>query len=173
MSRSGSVAAMALLLMLSACASAPPAPTPVAVAFDPAAMMATIDQAGVADSRELVVRPLTDGHMEGLKEQLGDLRAPDHLAATAQQLDRALESHPDDAELLQSRAENAILQRDLATAERMARRAAAAGAQAGPHCRRHWETVVQVLHAGAADGDAIAAAQASRDACTVAAPPRY
>lgn len=172
MSRSGSGAAMALLL-LSACASAPPAPTPVAATFDPAAMIAAIDHAGVADSRELVVRPLTDGHMDGLKQELGDLRAPDRLAITGQQLELALDTHPDDAELLQARAENAILQRDLATAERMARRAAAVGAQAGPHCRRHWETVVQVLHANPADGDALAEAEASRDACTVAAPPRY
>ncbi|WP_222565173.1 hypothetical protein [Novilysobacter antarcticus] len=173
MTRSGSAAAMALVLMLSACASAPPDPLPVAAAFDPAAMMAAIDQAGVADSRELVVRPLTDGRIAGVKEDLGDVRAPERLLETGQQLDRALESHPDDAELLQSRAENAILQRDLATAERMARRAAAAGAQAGPHCRRHWETVVQVLQARGADGDALATAKASLDACTVAAPPRY
>jgi len=172
MSRSGSGAALALLL-LSACASAPPAPTPVAATFDPAAMIAAIDQAGVADSRELVVRPLSDGRMDGLKQELGDLRAPDRLALTGQQLELALETHPDDAELLQARAENAILQRDLATAEHMGRRAAAVGAQAGPHCRRHWQTVVQVLLARAWDGDALAEAEASRNACTVAAPPRY
>lgn len=169
--RSG--AAMILLSLLVACASAPPRAPPVAASFDHAAMIAAIDQAGVADSRELVVRPLTDGRTAGLQEGLGDLRAPDRLDATAELLDRALEAHPDDAYLLQARAENAIMQHDLPTAERLARSAAAAGAQAGPHCRRHWETVVQVLHAGAADGDALASAQSNRDACTVAAPPRY
>lgn len=173
MTRSRSGAAIALLPLLAGCASAPRVPTPVDATFDPLAMIAAIDQAGVADSRELVVRPLTDGRTDGLKQAPGDLRAPDRLVETAQQLDLALEAHPDDAELLQARAENAILQGDLATAERMARRAAAAGAQAGPHCRRHWEAVVQVLHARAVDVDALAEAQGSRDACTVAAPPRY
>ncbi|QOY62339.1 hypothetical protein INQ40_10580 [Lysobacter sp. H21R4] len=167
-------AAAALLCLLAGCTFAPlvPAP-PVAADFDPAAMIAAIDQAGIAESRELVVRPLSNGNIGGLKEDLGDLRAPDRLEENAQQLDLALDTHPDDAELLQARAENAILQRDLATAEDMARRAAAVGAQAGPHCRRHRETVVQVLLARAPDGDALAEAEALRDACTVAAPPRY
>ena len=167
---SGAVAMLASVL--AACASVP-APAPAAPLFDPTPIMAAIEEAGVATSRELVVRPLTDPGSAAAHGDAAKLSAQGRPAEASAMLDRALESRPDDAFLLQARAENAIVQGDLPSAERFARRAAAAGAAAGPHCRRHWETVVQVLAVQAAEDAVLASARASRDACTVAAPPRY
>lgn len=168
--RSATVAIVASLL--AACASAPSS-QPAAPAFDPAPMLAAIQQAGVSDSRELVVNPLADARTAGLHEDVAALYRQGRLAEMATLLDDALETLPDDPYLLQVRAESALQQGDLTAAESFARRAAAAGSQAGPNCRRHWETVVQAVAAQSLDGDALAAAKTSRDACTVAAPPRY
>lgn len=162
-----------LASVLAACASAPSPPPPAAPPYDPAPIIAAINQAAVADGRELVVRPLTDAASGGVQQDVAGLHAQGRLEEAAVALDAALEASPDDPVLLQARAENAVLQGDLGGAERFARRATAAGAQAGPQCRRHWETVVQVLAVEAADDAALAAARGSRDACTVAAPPRY
>lgn len=168
--RSAPVAIIASLL--AACASAPSS-QPATPAFDPAPMIAAIQQAGAPDSRELVVSPLADARTVGLHEDVAALYRQGRMAEMATMVDDALETLPDDPYLLQVRAESALLQGDLPAAERFARRAAAVGSQAGPNCRRHWETVAQIIAAQSPDGDALTSARASRDACTVAAPPRY
>ena len=169
-----SVAVAILALALAACASTPTPPlAPAAPSYDAASIIAAIERAGVAASRELLVRPLTDPAIAGALEDAAGLQVQGRLVEAATALDAASKSHPDDPFLLQARAENAILQGDLRGAERFARLAAAAGAAAGPHCRRHWETVVQVLAVQAVDEEWLAGARASRDACTVAAPPRF
>lgn len=167
-----SVALTIFASLLAACASAPP-PQAAEPAFDPAPMIAAIQQASTSNDRELVVSPLADAQTAGVHADVAALREQGDPAETAALLDNALESLPDDPYLLQARAENAVMQGDLAGAERFARRAAEAGTQAGPHCRRHWETVVQVLSVQSAEGGVLASAQANRDACTVVAPPRY
>jgi hypothetical protein len=73
---------------------------------------------------------------------------------------------------LQERAEAALLLKDSATAEALARRAYALGAKVGPLCRRHWTTVRQArLLAGDAAGAAQALTQV--EACKVAGPNRF
>ncbi len=161
-----------LASVLAACASTPPS-TPAAPSFDPAPIMAAIDQAAAPVGRELVVKPLVDSGSDGAREDAAGLQAQGRLKEAETTLDDALSTRPDDAVLLQARAENAVLRGDLAAAERFARRATAAGAQAGPQCRRHWETLVQVLAVQGTEDAGLAAARGSRDACTVAAPPRY
>ena len=79
---------------------------------------------------------------------------------------------PDDPALLQERAEAALLANDFATAARFAQRAWELGARVGPLCRRHQETLRQ-LRLASGDTAGACAAQAQREACTVAGPARY
>lgn len=171
----------AMLSLLAACASTPPVPQ---LDFDAVAAVAAIRAAGTADGSELVIRPLGDRQVEDLREQATALQAQGRHADAAATLDQALAISPDDPALLQERAEAALLLHDLDSAERLARRAIAIGTEVGPQCRRHWETIVQVLAVWPSTGPDPASSQATpaasvaearrqRDACTVAAPPRY
>lgn len=181
------LSAAVLLAWLAACASTPPVEQ--APAFDAAAAVAAIRAAGSSSAKELVIRPLGSNGVEDLRDQSTRLEAEGRYADAAAVLDQALAISPDDPVLLQERAEAALLLHDLDTAERLARQAAATGTEVGPQCRRHWETVAQVLALRAppepaADGSAspqpqpatsaaVVEARRQRDACTVAAPPRY
>lgn len=159
--------------LLAACRSAPPV-TPSAAHAPMAAdaMVAAIRAAGVGDDTEVAVQPLRDPAVEDLREQAARLEQSHQPAQAAQRLDRALAISPDDPALMQERAEAALLLGDPAGAERLARHAFAVGAQVGPLCRRHWETVRQVRLA-AADAAGANLARAARDACRVAGPNRY
>ena len=180
------------LTLLAACSSTPPAP-PVP-AFDARAAVAAIRATGGAASSELDVQPLRDTQAEDLREDAQRLEREGKVAEAVTALDQALAITPDDPALLQERAEAALLLLQPDSAEQFARRAIELGAQVGPLCRRHWETVAQAEemrghNAPVAGRDeesaARAAAEASarkttidqarqkRDACTVAAPPRY
>lgn len=180
------VAALGLAIVLATgCASGPVAPVaPEPPAFDVAAALAAIEQAGASASDELVVRPLGNPQVQDLRADAGVLQRQGRHDEAATLLDQALAISPDDPALLQERAEAALWLGDLDTAGRLARQAAELGAGVGPLCRRHWETVAQVAQArepagiDPATGRAIAspaaaAARAQRDACTVTPPPRY
>lgn len=180
--------AIAALALLAACASGPDvAPVPP---YDAAAVVAAIRAAGAAGDSELVVNPLGANEVGDLREQAERHIAAQRHAEAAEALDHALRLDPDNPELLQLRAEVALLQRQPAQAGRFAERAIAIGTEVGPLCRRHWETVAQVrtilapppATSGTVEAGATAAAKAAstaaearrqRDACTVAAPPRY
>lgn len=170
-----------LAALLAACASTPPAPQP---GFDAVAAVAAIRAAGTAGGSELVIQPLGDRQVGDLREQADALQAQGRHADAAAALDQALAISPDDPVLLQERAEAALLLHDIDSAGRLARRAIAIGTEVGPQCRRHWETIVQVLAAQpatardpasgpAAPPPTVDDARRQRDACTVAAPPRY
>ena len=177
------LAALSLAVVVaSGCASAPSEPE--LPAFDAAAALAAIEQAGAAATEELVVRPLGNPQVQDLRADADDLRRQGQAAEAAQRLDQALAISPADPALLQERAEVALLLGDLDLAERLARQGAGLGAGVGPLCRRHWETVAQVAQARAparidpATGAAVVAAtvtdaRSARDACTVTPPPRY
>jgi tetratricopeptide (TPR) repeat protein len=180
------------LMLLAACTSTPPAP--VVPAFDARGAVASIRAAGGAASSELDVQPLRDTQVEDLRADAVRLENQGQYPEAAAALDQALAIRADDPALLQERAEAALLLQQADSAEQFARRAIGLGAQVGPLCRRHWETVAQATelrgHGAPATGRgdqtaAQAAAEASkrraaieqarrkRDACTVAAPPRY
>ena len=171
------------LVLLAACSSTPPAPP--MPAFDARAAVAAVRAAGGSASSELDVQPLRDTQVEDLREDAQRLEREGKVPEAATALDQAL---------LQERAEGALLLQQADSAEQFARRAIGLGAQVGPLCRRHWETVAQATamrgHNPPAAGRgeeaaARVAAEASarkttidqarqkRDACTVAAPPRY
>ena len=184
---------LTLAMLLSACAtpngpgSTPPAATdPVT----PEQRVAAIRAAAGADDRELAVQPLRDPQVEDLREKAGRATAARDYATAADALNQALMIVADDPAVLQERAEVALLQRDYARADTLARRAHQLGSQVGPLCRQHWETIRQVRqhqravlpplparhspevaaqHAAqiATQDAAIAEAERQRDACTV------
>lgn len=163
---------LALAVVLSGCATAPPPAPPTPSGPAPEAMVAAIRAAAGPDAGELLVQPLRDTMVEDLRREAAELERRHLYRASAEALDRAIAINPDDPALLQERAEAAVLLRDLAGAEALARRAFAQGAQVGPLCRRHWATIEQVAIArGEAAG--VAGARTQRDACKVAPPPRY
>ena len=175
MMRSANPVAVLVLLasLLGACSSTPPAPRPVALTTaTPEAMVAAIRASAGHDDSELAVQPLRDPMVEDLRQAATRMEVQGRYTDAAAALDKALAIVPEDPALLQERAEAALLLKDPAGAERLARRADALGARVGPLCRRHWATVRQVrLLAGDAPG--AAGAQTRIDACKVAGPNRF
>ncbi|WP_342317034.1 tetratricopeptide repeat protein [Lysobacter sp. FW306-1B-D06B] len=161
--------------VLAACSTTPPPPP--APTIDPVAAVTAIRASGGAASTELDVQPIRDPQVDDLREDAERFEKAGQYAQAAQALDHALQLNPDDPALLQERAEAALLEKDLAGAERFARQGIERGSKVGPLCRRHWETIAQVRQARAVPvevpGDSVADARRERDACTVAAPVRY
>lgn len=161
--------------LLGACATTTPPPSVAPVSLtspSPETMVAAIRATAGHDDAELAVQPLRDPMIEDLREQAQRLESQKRYQDAAGALDKALALVPDDPALLQERAEAAVLLRDYATAERLARQAYAIGARVGPLCRRHWATIEQTrLVAGDAAG--VASAKAMIDACKVTGPNRF
>jgi len=160
--------------LLGACTTTPPPPAaPVSLTnASPEAMVAAIRATAAHDDAELAVQPLRDPMVDDLREQAKRLEAQQHYQDAAAALDKALALVPEDPALLQERAEAALLLRDDATAERLARQAYALGAKVGPLCRRHWATIQQTrLVAGDAAG--ATSAKAMIDGCKVSGPNRF
>lgn len=169
------VSAMAAAALLVACAAAPApraTPPPELTTATPEAMVAAIRAAATRDQAELSVQPLRDADVEDLRQQAQAAETTQRYPQAAAALDKALALVPDDPALLQERAEAALLMRDPAMAETLARHAYAIGAKVGPLCRRHWATIEQTrLLAGDAAGANWAQAQAA--ACKVTGPNRF
>ncbi|MDR0183427.1 tetratricopeptide repeat protein [Lysobacter arvi] len=163
------------LTALAACTTTPPAPP--APSIDAVAAVRAIRAAGGAASTELDVQPIRDPQVDDLRQDAERLERTGQYAQAIAALDQALQLNPDDPALLQERAEAALLVKDLAGAERFATLGIARGSKVGPLCRRHWETIAQVRQARPipleVPGETVADARRQRDACTVAAPPRY
>lgn len=167
------IAATFAAALLGACTTTPPSVAPVALTnASPEAMVAAIRATATHDDAELAVQPLRDPMVEDLREQAHRLEVQKHYQDAAVALDKALALVPDDPALMQERAETALLLRDYAAAERLARQAYAIGAKVGPLCRRHWATIEQTrLFAG--DGAGAASAKSGIDACRVSGPNRF
>lgn len=189
-----SVATLAVLL--AACGSTPVASTWIGAS--PEQLVSEIRAAGAAMPGELDVQPLRDPMVEDLRVRAARAERAQRYAEAAADLDKALALSPEDPGLLQERAEAAVLEKDLAKAEALARRAFGLGGKVGPLCRRHWMTIRQSLAqhqsrlmqqqaAGHMKGQALAQweqdmakvatdlelARRDQDACTVSPPPRY
>jgi len=135
-------------------------------------MVAIVRAAGAASDTELAVRPLRDPATLDLRQQAAAQQARGAVADSAATLDRALQLAPGDPELLQERAEAALLLGDFATAQAHARRAYQLGSRVGPLCRRHWTTVEQVRLAAGEQLNADSA-RAQVAACNLERPARY
>ncbi len=189
-----SVAALAVLL--AACGSTPVASTWIGAS--PEQLVSEIRAAGAAMPGELDVQPLRDPMVEDLRVRAARAERAQRYAEAAADLDKALALSPEDPGLLQERAEAAVLEKDLAKAEALARRAFGLGGKVGPLCRRHWMTIrqslalqqtrlMQLQNDGRMKGQALAQwqqdmakvatdlelARRDQDACTVSPPPRY
>lgn len=162
--------------MLAACTGAPVREGPAGTGFDPLAAVAVIRAAGNVGN-ELVVTPLGDAQVVDLRALAQRRLEAGDVQAAADSLDEALALTPDDPALLQERAELALLLHDREGARALAGRAVEAGSGVGPYCRRHWETLHQVaLSYATVDPQWMPVAEqarTSREACTVAPPPRY
>lgn len=189
-------AAAVLAALLAACGSTPVASTWIGPS--PEQLVSEIRAAGAAMPGELDVQPLRDPMVEDLRVRAARAERTQRYAEAAADLDKALALSPDDPGLLQERAEAAVLEKDLAKAETLARRAFGLGGKVGPLCRRHWMTIRQSLAqhqsrlmqqqaAGHMKGEVLdrweqdmakvatdlELARRDQDACTVSPPPRY
>jgi len=188
--------AAALSVLLAGCGSAPV--TSTWIGPSPELLVSEIRAVGAAAPGELDVQPLRDPMVEDLRIRAATAERAQRYAEAAADLDKALALSPEDPGLLQERAEAAVLERNLAKAETLARRAFGLGAKVGPLCRRHWMTIRQSLaqrqsglmqqqSGGHMKKQALAQweqdmakvandleiARREQDACTVSPPPRY
>lgn len=173
-SRLRCVAVASVCVMLGGCLSASPPPPPrAAVAVvTPAQRLAAVERAAGVDDTELSVQPLHDAQYEDLRQHAREQRVGGDLTGAIGALDQALQLGASDPELLQERAELALLRQDYDGAERWARQALELGSRTGPLCRRHWATIEQARLARAQTADA-GSAHAQIDSCTVAGIKRY
>ncbi len=163
------------VLALAGCAT-PTSPAPAQpaelTAATPEQMVALIHATAGDGDGELAIQPLRDSKVDGLRKTAQRLQQQRHYADAASTLDEALVIAPDDPDLLQERAEVALLLKDNARAKTLAMHAFELGSKVGPLCRRHWATVEQLeLLAGDAAGATNAKAQVAR--CTVAGVNRF
>jgi tetratricopeptide (TPR) repeat protein len=160
--------------LLAACSLfAPSKPSPTAPAVRPDAdMLGAIHAAGDREKSVIDVNPLREPGVGALQDAALRDQASGQYAAAAGKLDQAIRLSPDSPDLLQDRAEVAILMKDYATAEKLARQSWSIGPKLGPLCARNWQTVVEMrLQAGDAGG--AASARQSLQTCHKAAIPRY
>lgn len=164
---------MACAVFLVGCGSgAPAAPerSKSRAKADVIALVASVREAGV-QGVELEVRPLRDPQVEDLRHRAEAQEAAGELSAAVASLDQALALVPGDPDLLQWKAELALLRRVWSQAETLANQSYQNGPKLGGLCRRNWTTI---HHARRLGGNAEGAELARRqvDACTVAPPVR-
>ncbi len=162
----------AMALALVACSSgAPPAAKGRSSAKpDVVSQVAAVRAAGV-NGNELEVQPLRDPQVEDLRVQAEAQEAKRELKQANATLDRALVLSPGDPDLLQWKAELALLGRAWAAAEQLASDSFQKGPKLGGLCRRNWTTIA-FARQGRGDAAGAAVARGQVDSCTVAPPVR-
>ena len=137
----------------------------------PAEMLAQVRASGKLGN-ELDVQPWRDPQVEDLRLAATAAESRGDVAAADQALQGALGIATDDPDLLQWRAELALLRRDWAQAEQLALRSYEKGPKLGGLCRRNWSTA---QYAREARGDVAGMGQAQQRvaSCAVTPPPRY
>jgi len=162
---------VAVVLLLAACAPLPPAPAPTGPAPPTAAaIVAAVREAGQAGA-ELVVTPLVDAQVKDLRLAAAAAEAAAAFEQADAALAKALNISPDEPDLLQWRAEIAVLRGARAEAEALARRSIELGPKSGPLCRRNW-TLLKLLREGRGEAENVASAAAMLERCTIAPPVR-
>ncbi|HEX5756129.1 MAG TPA: tetratricopeptide repeat protein [Arenimonas sp.] len=165
--------ALLLVTVLAGCASTPDAPprqAKQAKQTPPHELVRAVRAAGVSGV-ELEVQPLRDPQVEDLRNLADSLESAGRFGDADAALQQALALTPDDPELLQWRAELALLQRDWDQAVALANASYVSGPRLGGLCRRNWTTVelVRVQHRDEPSADV---ARKRREQCTVAPPVR-
>jgi hypothetical protein len=160
------------VLLLASCATPPPAP--LAPAGPPPltdAQIVETTRAAGRDGVELVVTPLVDPHVEDLRDRAEAHQAAGKPKKADADLLKALAITPDDPDLLQWRAELAVLRGARGEAEALAKRSIALGPKSGPLCRRNW-TLVKLLRESRGEAENATSAAAMLERCTIAPPVR-
>lgn len=165
--------ALVLAMLLAACASTPePSPRKAKKAkpSPPTELVRAVRAAGESGV-ELEVQPLRDPQVEDLRHLAESLESQGRFREADATLLQALALTPDDPDLLQWRAELALLQRDWDQAVLLANASYVSGPRLGGLCRRNWTTVelVRLQHRDLPSADV---ARQRRDQCTVAPPVR-
>jgi len=160
------------LLALAACSTdaPPPAAGRPATKIDALALVAKVRAAG-ATGNELEVKPLRDPQVEDLRAEAEAYEARGEYPQASAALNKALEITPADPDLLQWKAELALLLRAWAVAEQLAGESYENGPRLGGLCRRNW-TTVQLARQSRGDEQGAEAARRQLDSCTVAPPVR-
>lgn len=160
------------LLALAACSTdaPPPAAGRPAAKVDPVALVATVRAAG-ATGNELEVKPLRDPQVEDLRAEAEAYEARGEYPQASAALNKALEITPADPDLLQWKAELALLLRAWPVAEQLANESFENGPKLGGLCRRNW-TTVQLARESRGDQAGAEVARRQLDGCTVAPPVR-
>lgn len=167
------LAAASAALLLAACTATTPGSGGTAVAtrkVDAAAVVAAVRATG-EHGHELEVQPLRDPQVEDLRARAAELEAAGKPKAAGAILDQALAITPEDPDLLQWKAELALLRRAWMEAEGLANQSYERGPRLGGLCRRNWATIAHAREIRGADA-AAALARKQVDACTVAPPVR-
>jgi Flp pilus assembly protein TadD len=163
------VVALASALVLAACGS-PGGQGGSVRRLGPAQMLAQVRAAGET-GRELDVQPLRDPQVEDLRanaaaaEQRGDFNGADAALLSA------LRISANDPDLLQWRAEMALVRRDWRNAETLALESYTRGPKLGGLCRRNW-TTLQLAREALGDAGNAAIAQQRVGQCAVNPPVR-
>jgi hypothetical protein len=148
---------VALVVVLAACGSPNSAGGGVR-RLTGAQMLQQVRAAGQT-GRELDVQPLVDPQVLDLRatasaaEQRGDYGAADAALLSA------LRISPDDPDLVQWRAELALVRRDWTGAEQLAMHSFERGPKLGGLCRRNWTTLQLAREARGDAGNAVVAQQ--------------
>ena len=164
--------AMAFALALAACSTPGAPPTTARSAASRQAMVAAIRAAGARDESVINVSALPDPALATLRDSAQADERAGRLQAAAASLDKALQANPESPDLLQQRAELAVLLGDDARAAKLARQSWEIGPRLGPLCARNWQTLVELRQLA---GDEPGAEQARRQVqgCREAGVPRY
>jgi hypothetical protein len=153
-----SLASLVLVALLAACGSPANVPGAGVRRLSGAQLLAHVRAAGET-GRELDVQPLRDPQVEDLRaaaaaaEQRGDYGAADAALLSA------LRISPDDPDLVQWRAELALVRRDWPGAEKLALASYEHGPRLGGLCRRNWTTLQLAREARGEAGNATLAQQ--------------
>jgi hypothetical protein len=149
--------AFALLSVLAACGSPNSAGGGVR-RLTGAQMLQQVRAAGQT-GRELEVQPLVDPQVEDLRAAAAAAEQRGDYAAADASLLSALRISPDDPDLVQWRAELALVRRDWTGAEALAMHSFEHGPRLGPLCRRNWTTLQFAREARGDAGNALLAQQ--------------
>ena len=157
--------------LLAACATPPAPPAPAGPAPLTAAQIVEAVRKAGRDGVELVVTPLVDPHVEDLRARAARYEAAGKPKKADRELLKALAITPDDPDLLQWRAEVAVLRGARDEADQLAVQSKTIGPKSGPLCRRNW-TLIKLLREARGEAENAASAAAMLERCTIAPPVR-
>lgn len=162
--------AMALALVACGSGSPPAAKGRASAKPDVASQVAAVRAAGV-HGNELQVQPLRDPQVEDLRMAAEAHEARREFKQANAALDRALALSPGDPDLLQWKAELALLGKAWVAAEQLASASFEKGPRLGGLCRRNWATIA-FARQGRGDAAGAVVARGQVESCTVAPPVR-